>query len=500
MIDIETLQAKLNSVEQTHVINYWNQLENMEKESLSNEINDLDLDALMNAFKRSVEDYNLGGSVDADISPIADDCKGSVADSSAATLQHYEHVGLEAISKGQVAVILLAGGQGTRLGVNYPKGMFSVGLPSNKTLFQLQAERLGKIANIANETFPRNSSSASILPWYIMASKPTSKATKSFFEENNFFGLGPDCVTIFEQGTLPCFSLQGKMLMESKSKVCNAPDGNGGLYKALVKEGILEDMTSKGIKYVHIYCVDNVLVKVADPVFIGFCIEKNANCAAKVVKKIEPEEKVGVICQVKDKYQVVEYSEISEATRNCQQANGDLKYNAGNICNHFLSTDFLNKFCRDHERELKYHIAEKKIACIDENGVYQKPTFNNGIKLEKFIFDIFQFSNAVWATGNFAVWEVQREDEFSPLKNGVDSKLDNANTCRNDLMCLHSRWLAKAGAKFAKDCKKDLFDGNFEISPLISYSGEGLKSIVQNKTLNESSQKYFLDYPTIGFK
>jgi UDP-N-acetylglucosamine/UDP-N-acetylgalactosamine diphosphorylase len=457
--DAEALELKLNSIGQGHLFRYWQEINDQERSSLCSDLKEIDLDQLTKAFAMSLDAFHLGSKTnDCAMSPIPDECRGSIDEiSDEELLTKYETIGLEAIAKGEVAVILLAGGQGTRLGVSYPKGMFSVGLPSNKTLFQLQAERLLKVTQIANSTkLNLDSCKNCEIPWYIMTSGPTMKATKDFFKTNNHFGLNEDSVHFFEQGTLPCFGLDGKLMMKSKHELCSAPDGNGGLYKALVKQNILDDMERRGIKYIHIYCVDNILVKVADPMFIGFCIDKNANCGAKVVKKVNADEKVGVICQVNNKFQVVEYSEISEELRNCRSNNGDLKYNAGNICNHFLSFDFLNEFCRHHEDELKYHIAEKKIPCLDNDGVFQTPSAVNGIKLEKFIFDIFQFSNADWAKGTFAVWDVVREDEFSPLKNATSAKTDNANTCRNDLLSLHAKWLSQANVQYDHDFKKYL--------------------------------------------
>jgi len=233
---------------------------------------------------------------------------------------------------------------------------------------------------------------------------------------------------------------------------------------------------------VHVYGVDNILIKLADPVFVGFCITKNANCAAKVVKKTEPDEKVGVICKVNDRFQVVEYSEISQVTRNLRNENSDLVYNAGSICNHFFSTAFLNELCINHEKDLKHHVAEKKIPYINENGERITPTTVNGIKLEKFVFDVFPFSTS------FAIWEVLRNEEFSPLKNSNESKNETPITCRLDLYAQHYRWLVNAGAilnetdDLSRDSQKETFI-ECEISPLVSYNGEELENVLKEKRL-----------------
>lgn len=259
-------------------------------------------------------------------------------------LKEYESEGLRAIANNEVAVILLAGGQGTRLGVDYPKGMYSVGLASNKSLLQLQAERLLKLKSLASAQ--SSSMTNPSLPWYIMVSEHTLESTVNYFQQNNYFGLEKSDVMFFKQGTLPCFFKDGRVIMDGKSTISRAPDGNGGLYRALRDNGLLDDMIERGVKYVHVYCVDNILVKVADPVFTGFCIRKELNCGSKVVKKVMPEESVGVICKRDGVYQVVEYSEISEAMRNLRAQDGDLVFNAGNICNHFFTLEFLDSVCR----------------------------------------------------------------------------------------------------------------------------------------------------------
>ncbi|CAF0760894.1 unnamed protein product [Adineta steineri] len=470
-----TIKERLTKANQAHLLAYWSELNNEQQQTLLHDINEIDFDRVAKAYN-SIKQELLSDTtnsnkeikeecIDDIMEPVPDTVTGSINETSKEQLERYRQRGLKAIAEGSVCVLLLAGGQGTRLGVDYPKGMYDVGLPSKKTLYQIQAERIRRLEQLANEEYQ---TTTSIIPWFIMTSEHTQEQTEKYLHTNNYFGLNPNNIILFEQHTLPALDFQGKILLDDKYKLTKAADGNGGLYRALTTNKILNEMEKRHIKYIHVYCVDNILVRLGDPVFIGFCIEKNADCAAKVVKKAFTNEAVGVICKVRDRYQVVEYSEISEKTAQRKKSDNsdELLFNAGNICNHFFTLDFLHDVCKNHDDELQYHIAKKKIPSIGKDGKrIDKPTEINGIKLEKFVFDVFPFSKT------FAVWEVCREDEFSPLKNGTGSK-DTAETCRKDLMLQHTRYLKQAGAIL-----QETNENSCEISPLVSYSGENLEFV-----------------------
>lgn len=388
------------------------------------------------------------------------------------TKESWRDLGLEAIANNEVAVLLMAGGQGSRLGSSDPKGCFNVQLPSSKSLFQVQAEKIIKIQELAKQRY--NKLELPTINWYIMTSKPTRQATESFFISNKWFGLNSDQVTFFNQGTLPCFNLSGdKILLESENTITNAPDGNGGLYKALLDNKILQDFQNKNIKHVHMYCVDNLLVKVADPTFLGFAINKNFQIATKVVRKRDAKESVGLIVldKANQKPCVIEYSEILEELANKTEPEDSSKLflRAANIVNHYYSVDLLTqmvpKWCSSQEY-LPFHIAKKKIASINEKGEFVKPSEPNGIKLEQFIFDVFPSVDL----NTFGCLEVERSEEFSPLKNADGAKNDTPTTARRDYMKLGTKWVKENGGIIQGD---DLV----EVSGLTSYNGEGLEFV-----------------------
>jgi UDP-N-acetylglucosamine/UDP-N-acetylgalactosamine diphosphorylase len=375
-------------------------------------------------------------------------------------------------------------------------------------LFQLQAERILKLQQLAKNN--TNGKDGSIV-WYIMTSASTVKPTTDFFKKHNYFGLEPTNVVVFQQGTLPCFTFDGKIIMDTKYAIAKAPDGNGGLYRALKVDGILGDMNRRGIEYIQLYCVDNALVRVGDPVFTGYCISKNAECGNKVVAKGFPSEAVGITCKVDGEYHVVEYSEITSKSSERRNSDGNLTYSAANICIHFFTIDFLKRVVEENESQLVHHVAKKKIPYTDlQTGKQVKPDKPNGIKMEKFVFDVFQFTSS---DDRFAVWECIREDEFAPLKNAPGASDFTPMHCRNALYALHQKYVMAAGGVLVGDDGKFLdqmmspaearrgsiieynnnekYDKNnneaksqdvvCEISPLVSYAGEGLEHMVRGK-------------------
>jgi len=496
-LEVGKLREELAKYGQEHLLHHWSSLSQEEQKELYAELKALDLEELTEDFNRTVGELkNAGQKLDDRMEPLDDSQCGAVVKSTDEDLLHYEDLSMTEIAAGRVGILLLAGGQGTRLGTSYPKGMYNVGLPSEKTLFQLQAERILKLQRLATAKTGLEGN----ITWYIMTSASTVGPTEAFFQNNDYFGLKKENIVVFQQGTLPCFTFEGKIILGEKHKLSRAPDGNGGLYRALRTQGVLQDMKKRGIKFIQLYCVDNILVKVGDPIFMGYCLAKGAECANKVVRKGAPTEAVGITCKVDGHYQVVEYSEITDSSSELRNEDGSLVYSAANICIHFFTFQFLERVVNTNERSLQHHVAKKKIPYVDESGDIVKPSTPNGIKMEKFVFDVFRFAD------NFVVWECLRDEEFAPLKNAEGAKDCTPSYCRNAVLSLHQKWLKMAGAQIlsptgcefsqmtspasesnnnadAKDAGMSDEVVVTEISPLVSYAGEGLEPFVLNKRL-----------------
>lgn len=316
----------------------------------------------------------------------------------------YEEIGLGAIRAGKVGAVLLAGGQGTRLGSDGPKGKYNIGLTKEIYIF----ERL--IRNLIDVT----DKAGCFVPLYVMTSDKNHDETIAFFEEKNYFGYPKDFVKFFKQEMAPSVDFQGKLYMESADSLSLSPNGNGGWFYSMEVTGVLKDVKARGVEWLNIFAVDNVLQRIADPVFVGATIDSGCVSGAKVVRKADPEEKIGVLCLEDGKPSIVEYYEMTEEIINSREANGELSYNFGVILNYLFRVDQLEEIS---SQKMAVHVVEKKIPYIDEKGVLVKPESPNGYKFELLVLDmIHMFDNCL-------SYEVVRDYEFAPIKNktGVDS-------------------------------------------------------------------------------
>lgn len=320
-------------------------------------------------------------------------------------LEEYNKIGIDIIKNNQYAVVTMAGGQGTRLGHKGPKGTFKIDVkPEPKYLFEIIAENLEK----------ENKKYGITLPWYIMTSSENNKDTVKFFEDNNYFNYNKDYVKFFMQGNLPLLLENGEIILDKDYHIKEAADGNGCIYKAMAKNKILEDMKNRGVKWIFIGSVDNVLLNMVDPALIGLAIKQKNDIAMKSIPKNSPQERVGVACKINGKPSVIEYTELPEEMSVLRDENGELLYGEAHIMCNLYSMDALEKISKI---DLPYHVAHKKSDYMDKNGEIVEAKQPNAYKFEAFIFDAFNYFDEI------SILRGKREEDFAPVKNkeGNDS-------------------------------------------------------------------------------
>ncbi|CAJ0930038.1 unnamed protein product, partial [Mesorhabditis belari] len=449
--------------EQVHVLRFWDELSEEERSSLSQQIEGINVNDCRSAFNDSV---NVHLPQLDNITPIPDERYIVSSELSSNERSRLFNLGLESISRGELCVLVLAGGQASRLGSSMPKGTIPLGFNSEivegDSLLSIQAAKIHRLEELSQKAFPGTTGK---IHWAVMTSSGTTKDTLAHLEEIvPLNGLSIDNVTIFSQANIPAFDQSGNFWLSKKGEICTAPNGNGGIFSALSPH--LPMLREKGVKYIQTYCVDNILCRVGDPAMLGMVIAKGSDCAAKTIEKVSGE-LVGSIIFEDGKPRVAEYSELG-GLEALARNDGKLLYRAGSIAIHYFTMDFLESFCTS-TFHLPYHRASKKIPYIDASGQLIQPTEPNGIKLEQFIFDVFPLSK------NFFAWEVEREDEFSPLKNAETAGVNCISTCLRDLSLQSKKWLQAAGANFGDE--KLVF-----VAASQSYAGEGLESWGKKRT------------------
>jgi UDP-N-acetylglucosamine/UDP-N-acetylgalactosamine diphosphorylase len=358
------------------------------------------------------------------------------------------------LREGGVAAVLLAGGQGTRLGYDGPKGLYPFAPLTGRTLFSHHAAKIAAL----------RARYGGALPWYVLTSPANDAPTRAAFEENDFYGLAPESVRLVVQGTLPAVDAAGgEILRDAPDHLALSPDGHGGLLSALASSGALDEMTREGVRTIFTFQVDNPLARVCRPELLGHHVLAGADMASVVVRKLTAEEKMGVIARVDGRTGVVEYSDLPDALAQQRDAEGALVYWAGSIAVHCIEVDFARRLTEGGLR-LPYHHALKKVPFLDAEGRRVEPEAPNAVKFETFLFD------ALPSADRTVTVEAAREDEFSPIKNAEGS--DSPATARRDLNRLHARWLEAAGVPVPRDADGEPVD--VEIDPRVALEGSDL--------------------------
>lgn len=394
IMNINEARKKLEQYNQEHLLRYYDSLETQEQEFLLQQIEDTDFSVVTRLAKK--EESDKAGK----ISPI----EAMTLEEIRENAERFTETGLEAIRAGKVGAVLLAGGMGTRLGSEHPKGMYDIGLTKPVYIFERIIRNLFDIVDM----------SGTWIHLFVMTSDKNHEVTMAFFKEQQYFGYDAAHIHFFKQDMAPASDYQGKVYLEAKGKLATSPNGNGGWFSSLRNAGYLALMKKEGIEWLNVFAVDNVLQRIADPCLIGATIAKNCEVSAKVVRKNHPDEKVGVMCLEDGHPSIIEYYELTEELRNTLTENGEPAYNFGVILNYLFRLDCLEATI---EKELPLHIVEKKIPYIDEQGNLITPEKPNGYKYETLILDLIKMLDSCLP------FEVERQKEFAPIKNktGIDS-------------------------------------------------------------------------------
>lgn len=385
---------KLDASGQSHVMKYYDELAKEEKELLLRQIETVDFSVLSSL--NGLKDGNERGV----ITPLGAMQLSQIQEKEA----EFRALGLEAIRQGKVGAVLLAGGMGTRLGSDAPKGMYNIGITREVYIFQRLIENLLEVVKEAG----------AFVPLYVMTSDKNHESTVRFLKEHDYFGYEEKYVTFFMQDMAPACDHEGRVYMEEKWKISTSPNGNGGWYSSMYKWNVAQKAMEAGVEWLNVFAVDNVLQRIADPCFVGAVIANGCASGAKVVKKCAPDEKIGVICLEDGRPSIVEYYELTDELMNARDENGDPAYYFGVILNYLFRIEDLEKI---REKKLPLHIVEKKIPCLDEEGNKIKPETPNGYKFEQLVLDM------IHELDSCLPFEVERNREFAPIKNktGIDS-------------------------------------------------------------------------------
>ena len=410
--NFQDVERRIKRYHQEHLLDYYNKLQNdVLKLRFEEQLKNIDFELIDNLYRNKT---GKAKTEDVKIEPINYWDKERLG----GKYDFYESIGIDAIRKGKLAAVTMAGGQGTRLGHNGPKGTFDIGLDSHKCLFELLCDGLKEAERKYNVS----------IPWFIMTSEENNQETIDYFKKNKNFGYGKH-VYFFTQGQLPMVDTEGKILIGEDGLIKEAADGHGGVYESLVKSKMLDKMKELGVEWVFIGGVDNCLVRMADPVLMGLAIYNGVTGAGKSVVKANPQEKVGAFCKKNGRPNVIEYTEITQDMAEAKDAAGELLYGESHILCNLFRIDAIERM---GSNPLPYHSAFKKATYIDKNGNKVVPDSPNAYKFEAFLFDAFGDLD------DMVILRVKREEEFAPVKNatGVDSP-ETARALYNNLHKFH---------------------------------------------------------------
>ena len=450
---------------QEQLLRFWNELSDAEREELAAQIEAIDFSVMANLIREYVLNKPKTEIPD-DLGPAPYFPLVPRDAEQAALYKRAIERGVELLKAGKVSCLTVAGGQGTRLGFDGPKGTYPIGPVTGRPLFRYFAESIRR----AGEKFGRP------LTWYIMTSLLNREATEKFFLENNFFGLKPEQVFFFTQGTMPACGYDGKLLLATKSSLSLSPDGHGGTLLALRRSGALDRMAKERVDYLSYFQVDNPLVPVVSPLFLGLHDLENSEMSAIMLAKTGPFEKLGNFCVTKGRLEIIEYSDLPAELAESRNPDGSLRFIAGSPAIHMISRSFIEHLTAGGSLKLPWHRADKKVPYVDEQGNPVKPESPNAVKLESFIFDAMPLAKRTM------VLEGERRSIFAPTKNptGVDS----VESCREMLIDRDARRLEAAGVKIPRTADGKV-DAKIELSPLAVFDDEDAVAYVKAHGLTE---------------
>ena len=453
-----SLVARLTEAGQGHLLRWWDDLDDVSKARLGGEVGAIDFAELDVLFRQLVQE-EAALSPDR-VAPVEVD-RLPRTDGERVARRHVAAVGEAALAAGEVAVIIVAGGSGTRLGFEGPKGTYPIAPVSAASLFQIHAEKIIALSKRHGRA----------IPLYVMTSPENNDVTARFFAENNNFGLPH--VRFFVQGSMPAVGREsGQVLLAEKDRVALSPDGHGGTLYALAAKGpdgepsCLDEMRGMGVRTLFYFQVDNPMVKIADPAFLGLHRQNDAEMSFKVIEKVAPAEKLGVVVRVDGKAQVIEYSDLPTELAELREPDGSLQLWAGSIAVHVIERSFVERLV-EGDVKLPFHRAIKKVTHVGDDGAIVKPGAPNAIKFERFIFDALPLAS------RFALVETDRAVEFEPLKNATGP--DSPATVRQRMSDQFADWLEAAGARVERRPDGTVPFG-IEISPLYAMDAAELKA------------------------